>query len=311
MPQLAPHRVAVCISYTDDTGQTARVIKDFRRRHPFVTAVTDPQATDIDRKIVSAVALARSRYVWLFGDDDLPEPGAVDRVLGLLREDNWGLLVLNASSHDSELSSVVEERRVRVWTDRLYASGEHEALLRDTASYATFLGGLVFNKTMWDSVNPTQFLGTDYVHVAVLYRGIVGQRARLVAAPQLRMRLGSATWASRYFEVELLHWPRVIWCLPGTHYSDSSKSRICQRKPIASLARLLATRAYGYYGQEEYRRFIAPESEIPRWKKAVLRMPLLIPESWVAMAFTVFRRAQALCGSQKLALSLYRMRSGR
>ena len=307
LPQLEPHGVPVCISYTDDTGQTQCVIEDFRRRYPFVMTATDPSAINIDRKIVAAVALARSRYVWLFGDDDFPLPGAINRVLGLLREDNWGLLVLNASSHNSDFSSVVEERRIRVQRDRNYAPGEHESLFCETVRYATFLGGLVFDKTMWDSVDPTEFLDTDFVHVAVLYRGIVGNRARLVADPQLCIRLGGATWASRYFEVELIHWPRVIWGLPTGNYSDASKARVCQRRPTASLARLLATRAYGYYGLDQYRRFIAADAEIPAWKKAILRAPLLLPASWVRKAFAVFRRVQALWGNPKVELSLYRM----
>ncbi len=308
LPQLAPHNVPVCISYTDDTDRTKRVIEDFRRRYPFVTAATDSSAKKFDEAVIAAVGLAKTRYVWLFGDDDLPESGAVDRILRLLREDNWGLLVLNGSSYDSKLTSVVEERRIRIREDRTYASGEHELLLSDTVSYATFLGGLVFEKAMWNSVDATRFLNTDYVHVAVLYRAVVGRRARLVADPQLRIRLGGATWASRYFEVEFINWPRTVWGLPTENYSDACKARLCQKHPISSLARLLATRAYGYYGYEQFRKFIASDPNISAWKKIILRFPLMIPGTWLRQAFIAFRRTQGLWGGAKADLSLYRLR---
>jgi len=298
----------VCISYTDDTDRTKRVIEDFRRRYPFVTAATDSSAKKFDEAVIAAVGLAKTRYVWLFGDDDLPESGAVDRILRLLREDNWGLLVLNGSSYDSKLTSVVEERRIRIREDRTYASGEHELLLSDTVSYATFLGGLVFEKAMWNSVDATRFLNTDYVHVAVLYRAVVGRRARLVADPQLRIRLGGATWASRYFEVEFINWPRTVWGLPTENYSDACKARLCQKHPISSLARLLATRAYGYYGYEQFRKFIASDPNISAWKKIILRFPLMIPGTWLRQAFIAFRRTQGLWGGAKADLSLYRLR---
>jgi len=284
------------------------VLADFRGRYPFITAITDPTATNIDRKMVSAVSLAQSRYVWLFGDDDLPEPGAVERVMGVLREKDWGLLVLNASSYDAAFSSVVEKRRIRVTGDRDYAPGEHESLLADTASYATFLGGLVFEKAMWDSVDPTEFLGSDYVHVAVLYRAVVGRHARLVAEPQLRLRLGGATWADRYFEVELVHWPGIIWGLPPAAYSDASKARVCARRPLASWARLLATRAYGYYGHDQYRHFVATDPQIPPWKRLVLRTPLMVPRSWAGKALVAFRHVQRLWGDPNLELSLHRLK---
>jgi hypothetical protein len=75
------------------------------------------------------------------------------------------------------------------------------------------------------------------------------------------------------------------------------------------LARLLATRAYGYYGPEQYRKFVAADPEIPNWKKIILRVPLLLPKSWVSMAFAIFRRAQMLWGNPNFELSLYRLKN--
>lgn len=311
LPQVAPHSIPICISYTDDTDATACVIEEFRGRYPYVTVVTDAEATNIDRKMVSAVALAGSRYVWLFGDDDIPEPGAVDRVMELLGEKNWGMLVLNASTYHSDFSYRVEDQRMRVTEDRVYAPGEHEAFLADTASYTTFLGGLVFEKSLWDSVEHTGYFDTDYLHVAVLYRAIVGRYALVVAAPQLRLRLGTATWADRYFVVELVHWPRTIWGLPSENYSDAAKARVCEERPTASLARLLATRAYGFYGVDQFRQFIATDPAIPRWKKLVLRAPLLLPISWAAHALSLYRRLQKKWGDANVELTLYRLRQGR
>lgn len=309
LPQVEPHGIPVCISYTDDTDQTERVIQEFRDRYPLVTALTNPNATNIDRKIVSVVGMVQTRYVWLFGDDDLPVSGAIDRVLELLREKDWGLLVLNASSHNSDFSSVIEEKRVRIQDNVIYAPGEHEALLRDTASYITFLGGLVFEKTMWDSEDPTEYLGTDYAHVSVLYRSVVGRHAKLVADPQLRIRLAKATWASRYFEVELIHWPKTVWGLPDNLYSNASKASICKKKPIASLSRLLAMRAYGYYGMDQYREFVDCDPEIATWKKIILRVPLLFPRWLASVVLTTFKHVQALWGNPNLELTLYRLKN--
>jgi abequosyltransferase len=310
LPQIEPHQIPICISYTDDTNQTELVIEEFRNRYPLVTAITDPSATNIDRKIVSAVSLVQTSYVWLFGDDDLPEPGAIDRVLGLLGEKDWGLLVLNASSYNSDLSLLNEERVNDIYEDRIYKPGEHESLLSDTAGYATFLGGLVFDKTMWDSQDPTGYFETDYVHVSVLYRAIIGRYTRFVAAPQLRLRLGSMTWKSRYFEVELINWPKTIWELPDSLYSDASKATVCEKRPTASLSRLMATRAYGHYSMEQYRKFVMDDPQIPIWKKFILRIPLLLPQSWMGAALIAFRYLQSLCGNPKMSIqrTLYLVR---
>ena len=309
LPEIEPHSIPICISYTDDTESTKLVIQKFKDRYPFVTAVSDPSATNIDKKIVSAVSLAKTRYVWLFGDDDLPAPDSINRVLGLLSEKDWGLLVLNASSHNSDFSSTVEERRIRIKRDVTYAPGEHEALLRDTASFITFLGGLVFEKAMWDSEDPTDYLDTDYAHVSILYRAVVGRYARLVADPQLRIRLAKATWASRYFEVELVHWPKTVWGLPDNLYSNASKESICEKRPTASLSRLLATRAYGHYNIDQYKNFISVDSDIPMWEKIILKFPLMLPQWLVSKALIAFKRVQTLWGNPNLELTIYRLKN--
>ena len=306
-PQVVPYSIPICISYTDDTDATARVIEAFQDRYPYVTAVTDQEATNIDRKMASAVSLASSDYVWLFGDDDIPEPGAVDRVMELLNERRWGMLVLNASTYHSDFSYQVEERRMRIMEDRVYVPGEHEALLADTASYATFLGGLVFDKSLWDSVEHESYFDTDYLHVAVLYRAVVGKYSCLVANPLLRIRLGSATWADRYFVVELMHWPHTVWSLPSEDYSDEVKARVCDEKPVTSFVRLLATRAYGFYGMDQYRHYIISDSSISRWKKPLLWFPILLPISWLSRALSLFRRLQQKWGDPNVELTLYRL----
>ena len=309
LPQIEPHEIPICISYTEDTNKTECVIEEFRNRYPWITAITDPNATNIDKKIVSVVSLVKTSYVWLFGDDDFPAPGAINRVLGILDEKDWGMLVLNASSHNSDFTSTVEEKRIRIPKDVTYRPGEHEALLIDTASYITFLGGLVFEKAMWDSEDPTKYLKSDYVHVSVLYRSVVGKYARLVADPQLLIRLAKATWASRYFEVELVHWPKTIWGLPDHLYSNASKSRICEKHPTASLSRLLATRAYGHYDLEQYHKFVADDPEISAWKKIILKVPLLIPPGLASKALIAFKKIQILWGNPNLELTLYRLKN--
>jgi abequosyltransferase len=309
LPQVQPRQVPIYVSDNGSTDRTVEMLSQYQKnRYPLLSFQRNTTNLGIDRNVAKAVAMASSRYVWLFGDDDIPHADAVDRILNHLGND-YKLLVVNASSYSGDWSIRVEERRVKLLRDRVYEPSEQERLLVDTASYATFLGGLVLEKSLWHSIPQEGFMGSDYLHVAVAYRYIVGHKALLVAKPLLDIRLGGASWAGRYFEVELIHWPETIWGLPSEHYSGRAKSRVCQRKPTHSIRRLLATRAYGFYGTKEYARYVQRDSALSGWKKRLLYAIALLPQSLVKYTLIGCRCLQCIWGRPNLKLTFYRMSS--
>lgn len=307
LPQVKTHDIAICVSYNDDGPGTERVLTEFRGRYPHVVWTTDAAVTGIDRNIVASVTLARSRFVWLFGDDDIPEPTAIERVLAAIREGAPAMVVVNGATYDSELKRLIEPARLRLGSDRTYAAGEHARFMSDTASYATFLGAVVVDRELWSGIDPAPFCQTDYVHVAVAYRAAIGRATKVIAEPLMRIRLGGATWAARYFQVELINWPGVVWGLPSDAYPDEAKGAVCGRKPASSFSRLLATRAYGYFGPEQYRNFIHPDGEIPAWKRLALRSILCVPVAVAEQGLRLYRRLQSLMGTPNLELTRYRL----
>lgn len=307
LPQVEPFNVAICVSYNDEGPDTEQVLRRFKARYPHVFWITDSTVTGIDRNIVASVALARSRFVWLFGDDDIPEPSAIERVLTAIRQGDPAMIVVNGATYDSELKRLIEPARLRLDSDRTYPAGEHSRFMSDTASYATFLGAVVVDRNLWNEVDPAPFCATDYVHVAVAYRAAIGRTAKIVAEPLMRIRLGGATWASRYFQVELINWPGVVWGLPSDAYPDAAKNAVCGRKPTASFLRLLSTRAYGYFGQEEYKKFILPDMGIPAWKRRLLGVVLGVPVGFASAGLRLYRWFQSAGQGANTELTRYRL----
>lgn len=307
LPQVASLPAEICVVYDDDGPDTLEVLRSFRSRYPHVVWETDPSVKGIDRKMASVVALASARYAWLFGDDDIPQPNAVERVLAALRSGSPAMVVVNGATYDSELRRVIEPARLRLDADRTYGPGEHARFMSDTASYITYLGGVVIDRALWSLIDPEPFYGTDYLHVAVSYRAIVGRPTKVIAEPLIKIRLGGATWADRYFQVELVNWPGVVWGLPSQYYPDAAKRAVCERKPISSFSRLLATRAYGYFGAREYQAFVLGDAEIPAWRRRASGAILRLPVPLAAKALSCYRRLQSFWGNPNVALTDFRL----
>jgi glycosyltransferase involved in cell wall biosynthesis len=307
LPQVLPLQIPIYISDNGSTDNTIEMLAQFKKdRYPLLFYKITASNLGIDRNIVNAVAMASSQYVWLFGDDDIPRACAVERVLSNLNHE-YKLIIVNASSYNSDLSVQVEKKRVKLSQNRIYSSSEHEQLLIDTASYTGFLGGLVIDKKLWHFIPSEEYLGSDYVHVAVVFRYIVGHRALFLAEPLINIRLGGASWAKRYFEVELINWPKIIWGLPAEQYSDKAKNKICQKNPTHSVKRMLATRAYGYYGKAEYVQYIKPDIVLSKWKKELLHIMIYLPQKLAKFMLGCFKCLQFIWKKPNLNLTFYRL----
>jgi len=307
LSQVMPQQIPMYVSDNGSIDNTAEMLSEFKKnRYPLLFFKTNTSNLGIDRNIASAISMASSRHVWLFGDDDVPRPGAIDRILSHLGDD-YKLLVVNASSYNLDFSVRIEERRVKLLHDRIYEPSEHERLLIDTVRYTAFIGGLVVERNLWHSIPQEEFMGSDYIHVAVAYRYIVGYKALFLAEPLINIRLGGTSWANRYFEVELINWPETVWALPSKHYSDRTKSRVCKEKPVHSIKKLLATRAYGYYGKAEYERYIQPDSTIQTWKKRLFYAVTFLPQKMMKFMLICLKCLQCIWGKPNLKLTLYRL----
>ena len=270
LPLVKPHQIPIYVSDNGSTDGTVEMLTKFKNEYyPLTFFKTSVKNLGIDRNIANAIAMASSQYIWLFGDDDLPHESAVECILDNIKS-GYKLIILNASTYNSDFSKQIEKKRVGLSQDRVYGESEQGQLLIDAAGYTCFLGCLVVEKSAWDSIPHEEYIGSDYVHVAVVFRYIVGNKALFLAQPLIDIRLGAASWSRRYFEVELINWPRIIWSLPEEHYPFGIKKRICQKYPTRSIRRILATRAYGYYGRTEYVQYIQPDIAISKWKKKLL-----------------------------------------
>lgn len=308
LPQVAPHQIPICVSDNGSSDGTLVMLEAFKQtRYPLLSFRANTTNRGIDQNMVDVLAMASGTYAWLFGDDDLPRAEAIDTVMACLNGQNYKLLVVNASTHTADLGREVEERRVRLPENRAYDAGDHERLMIDTASYITYLGGIVVDLASWRSVDHTPFLGTDYLHVSVVLRYIVGQRALLCAAPLIRLRLQPPTWLSRYFEVEMVNWPKTVWSLDTHDYSDAAKQAVVDEHPMKVLRRIAAMRAYGHYNRATYDRFIAGDRRIGAVKQLVFRAIAGLPATWFRAAFIVYMRALQVFRPASYQLGLFRL----
>jgi len=240
----------------------------------------------VDRDYCIAVEQAYGDYVWLMTDDDALKPGAVARVLAALAGEP-DLVVVNAEVADADLGRTLLDRKLRLAADRTVAPGQRDELLALTGDLLTFIGSVVVRRETWQARDKESWVGTEFVHVGVIFQAPLGRPARVIAEPLVRIRYGLAQWAGRAFEIWMFNWPKLIWGLAGI--GEAAKAAVTPREPWRHTGRLLTMKAQGHYTLAAYRRWLAP-LPMPRthrlgawllavWPRSlfVLQMRLVVP----------------------------------
>jgi glycosyltransferase involved in cell wall biosynthesis len=248
--------VEIVIVDGGSTDATADVIAAWQARCPAIRYVRQATNGGVDRDYARAVELAQGRYCWLFTDDDLLLPGAVDAVFEAI-DDGPALVIVNAEVWDATFEHCADANRLRIAADRRYERGQDDALLADTGRYLTFIGGVVVRRDVWEARAKEPYFGSLFIHVGVLFQSPLPAHAKALARPGIRIRYGNAGWTPRAFEVWMFKWPELVWSLPR---AAAAKRRLTAREPARNPLQLLIHRAAGSYDAEQYRRWLAPRA---------------------------------------------------
>lgn len=262
VPQLAPHKYAIYVSDNASSDGTVKMLENYKReKYSRLLFRSNETNLGFDKNLDAVVAMSQSRYMWLFCDDDMLAPGAVDAVLSKLRE-GVGLVIVNGSSNSTDFTEVVEERKLCRTQDRYYEVGENNEFLTDIGAYLICMGGYVVERSRWlEGIHKPSVPGFPHFNYALRY--LPTCRAALIANPYIRYRGGNASWNADMFRILMIDWPTTVWSL-GAAYSDAAKNSVTIRDRIWSLRFLFGARALGFYDHSLYKVFMASRVS-PYW----------------------------------------------
>lgn len=255
---------------TDGTGD---VVARYQERCSTLRYYRLGEKGGVDQDYCRAVDLATGQYCWLFTDDDIMKPGAINAVLSAIRDD-YGLVIVNAEVRNEDLSALLEERSIRTATNKHYASGETDALFVDAVNLLSFIGCVVIRRSIWDARDKTSYYGTVFVHVGVIFQAPLPERALVLAEPWVAIRYGNALWTPKSFEISTVKWPTLLWSFSSV--SEAAKQKVTGRDPWDSVTALLIYRARAALSATEYHQLLRPRIRSST-RRMVIRTIVALP----------------------------------
>lgn len=237
------------------TDGTHQVVSAYAGRFGRLRYIRQSQNNGIDRDYDRAVELARGEYCWLFSDDDLLKPGAVEAVLRVLQDD-FSLVLVNGEHRDLTMRNVRISSFLGITSDRTYAAGDMDHLFVDLGRCLICICCVVIKRALWLQRDRRRYYGSRFIHMGVIFQEPLPGRTLAISSVLMSLRLDNEqTHGKEGFLVWNISLPSLVWSLP---LSEATKVGFCSAEPWKRLGYLLALRAIGEYSVTEYRNSVRP-----------------------------------------------------
>jgi abequosyltransferase len=208
-----------------------------------------PVRGGIDLDYCRAISHSVGEYCWLFADDDVIKPGAIARILNEI-QDGRDLILVNSEVADRSLFRVLVTRRLNVDADVVIKSGDRSGLLATAGDLLSFIGTVVIRRAVWLSRDANPYIGTEFVHVGIIFQSPMAGECYIIADPLIRIRYGNAQWSRRAFEIWMFNWPALVWSFNDV--SPAAKAQVVAREPYRNLVPLILMKARGCFTTRDY-----------------------------------------------------------
>ncbi len=142
-----------------------------------------------DRNFLRAVEFADAEFCWLFGSDDLPVPGSVDKVLAELDRTGADVLLMGRYWCSYEMEPIRRDAFFKPDVPKVFDTATEIGLAlyleqaTSICSLFSYLSSIVVRKGLWDAAGSVEpFVGSAYSHSAKLL-AIVAAGARIAYVP--------------------------------------------------------------------------------------------------------------------------------
>jgi glycosyltransferase involved in cell wall biosynthesis len=266
VPQITDE-VEIVIVDGASTDNTSDVVKRYVEVCKQINYIRLPSKGGIDQDFCKTVEYAKGEYCWLFPDDDLLEPGAINAVLKEIVK-GYSLIVVNARVMNKDFSKVLENKRLQIDANEIYSESEIDRLFNRAITYMSFIGCVVINRNLWLQREKERYFGTEFIHVGVIFQAPLPAPALIIAEPYITIRLGNAQWTPRAFEIWMYKWPDLLYSF--THLSEQTRREYRKTQSWLILRNIITFRAMGGYSLKEYQKWLASKDPSLGWRFVIL-----------------------------------------
>jgi len=162
-------KVYVVISDNNSTDGTGEILQEFNRNYQNVMYFKNPENIGYDRNYDLMIQRSPSEYVWTICDDDVIRPGAIQKVLDILRNvPDLSTIFVNCSIYDGEVKKCKTERILDIYDDSIYPTAD--LFYKETGLASINVSSNIVSRRLWMGVEKEDAFTSYWSHYEIISR---------------------------------------------------------------------------------------------------------------------------------------------
>jgi len=267
---------------------TKEIVQKYSNLNPNIKYFFSENKLGIDADYNNCVLKSTGQFCWLFSDDDLVEDGCIKYLLSLIKTNNYSLILINSSIHNIDFSEKISNQYLKIDNDLEYdpTIDGHKTFFEKSADYLSFIGCVVIEREEWMKRNKERFIGTEFIHVGVIFQSDFSKQMLIISNPFIKIRLGNSQWYGRAFKIWIYNWPNLIWSF--SQFPDSSKLKIIPKYPTDQFFKLAYFKALGVFSILDFKLFPNPSNLKSKIKYYIVYLFVLLPRIFLRIPYIIY-----------------------
>jgi abequosyltransferase len=191
IPQIitCPHTVDIVISDNASEDNTKDIIKKYQEKYPFIRYFRNDVNVGPDKNFDLAIRRSGGKYVWLFSDDDLLQPGSIEAVLRTLSAfPELEIIWINYGLYNEDLSECrVNKRDLKINEDTYCNSAE--CYYEITGILSTGCATNIIKRESWCNLESDSKVGSSFIHVEMISNILIkNPKSFIIVYPFVKIR---------------------------------------------------------------------------------------------------------------------------
>ena len=292
LPQIKKYKIPLYISDNGSTDNTEEMVLKMKKRYNKIYYKNTGKNLGYACNVVNVLKMGCTEFVWLFGDDDVINKGAIKTIISNLNN-GYDFLQINATLYDSKLKHKIKNRIITSHHNVKYNIGDHDKVLLNAKSdgFIGYMGGIITRKILLDKellkLNKDKITEMDFIHITLFFNSIKNKKGKLLATPIIKYRSGNGHFKETAIEIWFKKYPEAINNL-GSPYSPKILKQIVNNHnlPIFVFFHKL------YFSQlsKQNRQIILENKNITFLDKALSICILKTPQLFIELSYKLFRK---------------------
>jgi glycosyltransferase involved in cell wall biosynthesis len=233
-----PEHIELIVSNNASTDNTREVVSRYFGIYPKLRYTENEINRGFDFNADKCFRLARSNYVWLFSDDDLLLPRAIERIVPLLKQETFGIVSLATNFYPCKGTIDKSLFPYEPLSFRIYDKPKDFA--REVHFWLTYITGIIVNRQLvseCDMLSPAE--GGSLIQLGWVIPALYGKFPSAIVETPLILGRALDVLDFKLFDVFGTSYPSVLKRL--------CRQKVLPRDSMEMLIELIITKYFTHY----------------------------------------------------------------